>query len=288
MQVEALQDQFERTGMELVYGPNYGPDRWRPDDRTGWEKTADLSKGDIVVADRRPFLVDRVSGIPAEQWPKEYVDLWLTQEMPDTQTWRSRPLRVQGFWQNPGADTRIHGTIAPAHHNWDVLPEHYSVCHRCLELPPCRHVHNETVMRNASAKMARDMAILPGSCHACKEPITRRQKSFTFPGANLIRPDLGEHSAIFHTRSKCSGPLTAYDKRWAAAEEGRARLLYCDGRQTRHYDESTECTNPDCTGKGDLAELVEHKVRVWHHPQGDRVTRGCWCVAGLGALPDTD
>ena len=28
-------------------------------------------------------------------------------------------------------------------------------------------------------RMEKEMAILPGTCHACKEPITRRQKSFT-------------------------------------------------------------------------------------------------------------
>jgi hypothetical protein len=273
--------------MELLYGPDYGPDRWRPDQRTAWTQTFDLDKGDVVVADRKPFLVDRITEIPAEKWPKDYVDAWLKQNMPDTQTWRGRPIRVSGFWQNPGADTRLHGTIAPACHAWDVLPEHYSVCHKCLEIPPCRHVHNETVMRNATAKMARDMAILPGSCHACKEPITRRQKSFTFPGANLIRPDLGENSAIFHTRRKCMGSLQAYDKRWAAAEEGRRQFLYCDGRLTIHYDQSSECTEPECTAKGELADCVTHKVRIWHHPtDGSRVARGCWCLVGIGARND--
>jgi hypothetical protein len=265
---------------------SFDPDRWSPEQRTGWTTTADLEKGDVVVAKRQPFLVDRISEIRPEKWPKEYVDAWLKENMPDAQTWRRRPLRVDGFWQSPGADSRLHGTIAPASYAWDVLPEHYSVCHKCLEIPPCRHVHNETVMRNARAKMARDMAILPGSCHACKEPISKRQKSFTFPGANLIRPDLGDHSAIFHTRRKCAAAMRSYDKRWAAAEKGRSRLLYCEGRQTVHFDQSAECTNPDCTGKGELAEWVEHSVRVFHHPEGSRVTRGCWCLAGLGAISD--
>jgi hypothetical protein len=272
--------------IEMPNGPDYGPDRWRPSQPTAWMTTEELEPGNIIVAGRMPFLVDRLEELGSERWPQEYVDLWLKQEMPDAKTWRSRPVRVHGYWQNPGADTRLHNTVAPARHAWDVLPEHYSVCHKCLEIPPCRHVHNETVMRNATAKMARDMAILPGSCHACKEPISKRQKSFTFPGANLIRPDLGDHSAIFHTRHKCLDAMQTYDKKWAAAEPGRSRLLYCEGRQTRHYDQSTECTNPECTGKGALADCVDHSMRIWHHPQGDRVTRGCWCVAGLGALDD--
>src|SRR3954469_13470501 len=105
--------------MELLYGPDHGPDRWRPSQPTAWTQTTDLAEGDIVVADRKPFLVDRISEIPAERWPQDYVDAWLKAEMPDTREWRGRPLRVHGFWQNPGADTRLHNSIAPAQHAWD-------------------------------------------------------------------------------------------------------------------------------------------------------------------------
>lgn len=269
--------------IELPHGPDYGPDRWRPSQSTAWTETCELEKDDVIVADRKPFLIDRIQEIRSDQWPQEYVDLWLKQEMPDAETWRGRPLRVHGFWQSPGADTRLHSTIAPAKHTWDVLPEHYSVCHKCLELPPCRHVHTETVMRSATAKMARDMAILPGACHACKEPISTRQKTFTFPGANLIRPDLGDGSVIFHTRRKCFNAMHAYDKRWAAAEEGRRRFFYCEGTQTIHFDESTECTDAQCTATGELKDWVDHQCRIWHHPQGSRVARGCWCLVGIGA-----
>lgn len=269
--------------IELPHGPDYGPDRWRPSQSTAWTETCELEKDDVIVADRKPFLIDRIQEIRSDQWPQEYVDLWLKQEMPDAETWRSRPLRVHGFWQSPGADTRLHNTIAPAKHTWDVLPEHYSVCHKCLELPPCRHVHTETVMRSATAKMARDMAILPGACHACKEPISTRQKTFAFPGANLIRPDLGDGSVIFHTRRKCFNAMHAYDKRWAAAEEGRRRFFYCEGTQTIHFDQSTECTEAQCTATGELKDWVDHQCRIWHHPQGSRVARGCWCLVGIGA-----
>ncbi|MEU5043252.1 hypothetical protein, partial [Streptomyces griseorubiginosus] len=243
-------------------------DQWRPEQHTGWADTSDLAQGDVVVVNRQPFRIDRVDPITPDNWPQDYVDAWLKAGMPDADTWATRPMRVHGFFQQPGADPRRHSTAAPASHHWDVLPEHYSVCHACLEIPPCKHVHDNRVMRNATRRMSEAMAILPGTCHACKEPISKRQKAFTFPGSNLIRPDLGDHSAIFHTRGKCAGAMKAYDKRWAAAEEGRARFFHCAGNQTIHYDQSTECSNPECTAKGELADWVEHNLRVWHHPQG--------------------
>lgn len=266
--------------LEMSGGPDYGPDRWRPSQATAWEKTEDLEPGNVIVAGRMPFLVDRLEDVTPERWTQDYIDLWLKQEMPDAQTWKSRPIRVHGYWQNPGADTRLHSTVAPARHTWDVLPEHYSVCHKCLELPPCREVHTDTVMRNATAKMARDMAILPGVCHGCREPISKRQKHFTFPGTNLIRPDLGDSTAVFHTRGDCYGYLHGYDKRWAEAEPDRVRFFYCDGTQTQHHDDSLECSNPACTAVGGLKDLVEHKVWVRHHPRM-REAKGCWCLAGV-------
>lgn len=258
-------------------------DQWSPEQHTGWADTSELVQGDIVVANRQPFRIDRVDPVTPDNWTQEYVDAWLKADMPDADTWPNRPLRVHGFWQQAGADPRRHSCTAPAGHHWDVLPEHYSVCHVCLEIPPCRHVHNERVMGNATRKMAEDMTILPGSCHACKGPISSRQKSYTFPGSNLIRPDLGEDSAIFHTRGKCARAMKSYDKRWAEAEEGRTRVFFCEGTQTIHYDQSDECSNPACTAKGQLKDWVEHQCRIWHHPQGSRVARGCWCLVGIGA-----
>lgn len=274
--------------------PRFDPDAWRSGQRTGYASTEDLKKGQVVIAYRRAFLVDRVTGIPSEAWPQEYVDLWLEADMPDVATWIKRPMRVQGFWQTPEPDSRSHSTVAPAAHDWDLLPEHFSVCRLCHELPPCRHVHNDAVMSRASRKMAQDMAIVPGLCHGCREPITKRQKSFTFPGSNLIRPDLGDHSAIFHTRSKCYGALTSYDKRWAAAESDRTRLFFCEGTRTTHHTGDVDCDNPHCLGKGELKDLVDHRCSIWHRPgtpgelykamrdfgyepgEGDDI---CWCLA---------
>lgn len=267
-------------------------DRWYSGQPTGHCPTFKLTQGQFVIADRKPFRIERVRPLETHEWPDKWVELWRARGMPDADEWRERPYRVDGFWENPGADQRVHGTIAPHGHMWDVLPEHYAVCRLCGELPPCTHVHNERITERATERLNEDMAILPGACHGCREPITKRQKSFTFPGANLVRPDLGDHTAIFHTRGKCYSALASYDKRWAAAEPDRARLFFCEGTLVHHADGSRECSQDDCTAKGELRDLVDHRCTVWHRPTASRAMYDvigrageelCWCLDGAGA-----
>lgn len=241
-------------------------ERWYSGQPTQTVITTALATGQVVIAERRPFRVDRVAELPLNEWPEQFVTAWRERGQPEAAQWWDRPYKVTGLWEGPGADDRLHHTIAPAGHRWDVLPEHYAVCHRCGELPPCSHVHNERISAAAIERMEENLAILPGACHGCHEPITSRQKSFSFPGPNLVRPDLGDDSAIFHTRRQCYGALTAYDKRWAAAEADRTRLFFCEGMRTWHYDGTGECDRPDCTGKGEMASLVDHRVSIWHRP----------------------
>lgn len=276
------------------------PDRWHYAGRARLVITSKLTRGTLVIAQRRPFRIDRIAELSTDKWPERYVTAWRDAGMPDTDTWWNRPVRVTGFWGEPDADTRAHATVAPASHGWEALPEHYMVCHLCRELPPCTHVHNEAIASRAEARFAEDMAILPSSCHGCREPITKRQKSFTFPGANLIRPDFGDNSAIFHTRGSCRDALTSYDKRWTAAEPDRTRWFFCEGTRVWHHDGSSECDRADCHAKGDMTRLVDHRCQIWHHP-GDldaaygalnsfvpgvdtgQDHTGCWCLKGATA-----
>jgi hypothetical protein len=270
-------------------------DRWYSAQATEGRSTTRLTTGTIVIAGRRPFRIDRVTELPTDQWPDKFVTAWREAGMPDVEQWASRPYRVSGLFEGPNADDRLHSTAAAASHLWDVLPEHYAVCHRCFELPPCSHAHNERITALATERMEEDMAILPGACHGCRGPITKRQKAFTFPGANLIRPDFGDDSAIFHTRGRCYYALTSYDKRWTEAEEGRERFFYCDGTVVHHHDGTDECDNPQCVGKGAMRKLVDHRCQIWHRPDTDARLYGamrdfgqepgeghdtCWCVSG--------
>ncbi|WP_097964929.1 hypothetical protein [Streptomyces sp. or20] len=258
----------------------YDPDEWRP--AQGHSRlranTDRLKPGSILVWDRQPYRLIEVRERDHADWPQNYRDAWVKHGMPDPTTWSYRP-RVVVLRHDDQPQAKPLHLLCPDSTYWYVLPEHYWVCRTCQELPPCRHVHNETVIDRAAERMEKEMAIMPGVCHGCREPISSRQKSFTFPGPNLIRPDLGDGSAIFHTRNDCAGSMKAYDERWAAAEEGRRRYFYCEGTKTLHHDGTGECTAPDCLAKGNLASWVEHKLWIQHHPRSSPEVQGCWCLA---------
>lgn len=261
----------------------YDPDEWRPHGPWGQylptPTTGRLEPGQLVVWERQPYRVVEVRERAHHDWPENYREAWVKHGMPDPATWEYRPRVVVLRHEDQPKSKAIH-LIGPDNKSWYLLPEHYSVCRLCHELPPCRHVHTEAVMDRARERMDKDMAILPGVCHGCREPITKRQKRFTFPGPNLIRPDLGDNSAVFHTRRDCYGALDSYDKRWAKAEPGRERLFYCPGTITEHHDGSSECSRPDCVAKGDHTGLVQHALWLRHHPRM-REAKGCWCLAGV-------
>jgi hypothetical protein len=257
------------------------PDEWRPHGPWGrhldTRPTGRLQAGQLVVWDRQPYRVLEVRERAQHDWPEAYRKGWVKYGMPDPATWEYRP-RLVVLRHEDQPDAKPLHLVGPDNKSWYLLPEHYSICRLCHELPPCRHVHTEAVMDRARERMEKEMAILPGVCHGCREPISKRQKHFTFPGPNLIRPDLGDHTAVFHTRGDCYGYLTSYDKRWAAAEAGRERFFHCPGTLTVHHDDSSECSHSDCVAQGAHKALVEHAVWIRHHPRM-REARGCWCLA---------
>jgi hypothetical protein len=253
----------------------YDRDAWSPKE-SGYRTASSLKPGEITVWERKAYRVVEVREKAHANWPERYRDEWVKAGMPDPTGWYYRPLVV--VLQNesdPTADA-LH-LIGPGNRTWYTLPEHYSICHRCHEIPPCTHVHTEGVMERANEHMAEQMAIMPGFCHACNEPITHRQKSTVFSGPNLIRPDFGDDSAVFHLRGSCYGDVESYDKRWAAAT-GSKRRFFCNGHMAVHIDKSLTCTEgAECPGD------VQHQSREWHHPEHrDRPGLGitCWCLAG--------
>jgi hypothetical protein len=252
----------------------YNPDTWRP--AQGDYRTATtLEPGEITVWERKPYLVAEIRERAAVDWPAQYQEAWVTAGMPDPATWRQRPvvLVLRDVDQETAKPLHLCG---PAGGQWYAIPEHFSICRLCHELPPCTHVHTEAIMGRANERMAAEMALMPGCCLSCNEPITRRQKSVTFTGPNLIRPDFGSDTAIFHLREKCSSSLLSYDQRWAQAT-GSKRRFYCEGHQTIHLDGSMACTElVECPGD------VDHRSRAWHHPEHrQRYDRAdwCWCLA---------
>lgn len=131
---------------------------------------------------------------------------------------------------------------------WQVYPdEHYPVCASCSGPLPCREKEAERVAQAEIAQMGRYE--IPGICPACREVVTSRQRSVTFP-ENLELP--GGPPVTFHLRGECFYVAGEYEKRWVAADPGRRRCtLTCRGHVTNHGDGTYDCTAlDDCPGPG--------------------------------------
>ncbi len=261
-------------------------DRWYYNGEHRNAYTTELAIGDIIVGTRKPYRLLGIWPRPHVNWNDRYLTAWETSGRPDPETWRHRPFALR-IISEFGTEPQDYDCEVTASARWTVLPEHFAICRLCGELPPCTETHNNHIVEREAARFADAMQILPGACHHCKELITRRQGSIRFEGANLIRPDLGENSALFHTRSKCWNAAFDYDKRWAAAEPGRRGKLSCPGNVTRHADGTAECLlGENCAGEKDaLGEWMRHAgLETRHYPAWvgrDGQTRpgtDCWCT----------
>jgi len=258
------------------------PSRWYYSGEHRSTYTDKLQPGDIIVAKRRPYRIREIKPRPHVNWGEEYLAAWEKSGQPDPETWWHRPfVLVLTEEDKPNSKREFHCEAAGSQY-WTVLPEHYAVCRLCGELPPCRDVHTDAVVEHATAKMNEAMQILPGACHACREQIRPRQGSIRFEGENLIRPDLGNNSAVFHTRRQCFGAAFDYDKKWAVAEPGRRGKLHCVGLVVHHFDGSNECSlGVGCAGPMDaLGEWMRHRGGETWHSAGRGYADDCWCTSG--------
>ena len=194
-----------------------------------------LRSGMLVIFDRKPYRIVEIREIPPDLWGEEWherfeaaVADWerypnpLQRQRwprPELATWRDRPVSVVLRPDKQPQAQPIH-LRGRASQQWDVLPEHYAVCNACGELPPCQHEIDEDRIERTMDRTEELMAIQPGCCLGCTEPITSRMKAVRFPGPNLWRPDLGPDSAVFHARQECSGAADSYRKQWE--EKGHA------------------------------------------------------------------
>ena len=87
----------------------------------------------------------------------------------------------------------------PMRSRWIRLPEHYPICHQCLELSPCSHSLTEARVEEQVARMRR--YDVTGVCPACRQPVSERQARRTFD-VNLVVP--GGPPVTFHLRSSCA------------------------------------------------------------------------------------
>lgn len=189
------------------------------------DRDPQLKPGMIVIVQRSPYRIAQINEIPFEQWPfactdawKEVFDWWANsrtdEPAPEPATWRDRPIEMvlESMTMEVNATTRVKASRV-----WDVLPEHYAVCRSCGELPPCREEEIEIATRRQMVESLRTMAIPAGACMGCGEAISGQQKSVSFPGPNLLRPDLADGTVRFHARSECSHWVYAYQGQWEDA-----------------------------------------------------------------------
>lgn len=247
---------------------------WQPDQRRDYSCPRDLLPGQIAVIERKPFRILEVREREFVDWDQDDQDTWNRAGRPDPANWPRRPMTIAARHEPEQAAAPEHFVMQATEQVY-ILPEHYSVCRSCGELPPCRHNELEEAIAREQRRMEKTLAILPGCCHACNQPITSRQRHIRFPGPNLMRPDFGDDSAAFHLRQDCRARAAEYDRHWAQ-HTGRQKLLYCPGRVTVHFNGKLECTEGHvCPGD------VEHAGEERHHPQvGAPSSFGCWCIAG--------
>lgn len=132
------------------------------------------------------------------------------------EAWPNRPRGVE--LQPMAGGKRLHaGWPHPGWAYWYPLDEHHPVCATCGEPFPCREVDAAKEAARQMVKVEKLMAIGPGCCWHCGEPITSRQVALSFTGENLLLP--GAPSPSFHQR-KTGGCLYAakeYEKKWREA-----------------------------------------------------------------------
>lgn len=211
--------------MSRRLGPPRSYEEWRPEQEADMTiATAEEIRPNTVVAwNYKPLLIVRTEEIHFANWPDSYLTTWTEAGEPVPETWDARPLYIHHRADRTNDPVKL--GKAPASWTYLVLPKHYAVCSHCGELPPCQEVFLDRVMAVESKRMDFEMRLMHGMCHACGDRVTPREHSVLFPGDNLIRPDLGTNTAVFHARRHCLPITLAYQDRWMAAAEGRTARI---------------------------------------------------------------
>lgn len=180
----------------------------------------EIQPNTVVAWNYKPLLIARTEAIHFANWPDSYLRTWEAAGTPDPDSWEGRPLYIHNRPDRTNDPLKL--GKAPASWRYFVLPKHYSVCSHCGELPPCQEVFLDRVMAVESRRIDFEMRLTHGTCHGCGDRVTGREHSVLFPGGNLIRPDLGANTAVFHTRRHCLPVALAYQDRWLRAAQDRA------------------------------------------------------------------
>jgi hypothetical protein len=199
-------------------------DEWFPEQSNTTEATlGSLKPGQVIAWNFEPFRVIEVRDKPLAQWSDAFLAAWREAGEPPPDLWSHRPMDLEYRIDRPGEPLMLGKGAASK--LFVVLPEHYAVCSQCGQLPPCRDELADRIMAVESRRIAFEMELTIGDCHGCGERVRPREHSTLYPGENLIRPDLGENTAVFHTRQSCLEVALAYQERWLTGDPRRKPLV---------------------------------------------------------------
>lgn len=232
----------------MPYGDTWRPDFARPErgvPQVGW----------LVGYEHQVWRVLTVTPWPRDKWTDEDRERVAARgvKAAPVNVWM-RPVDV-AVPADPAAARSLEKSFSarPFQTRWWVMrDEHYPVCRRCGEPPPCREVWAGAVAARHMRELARFETA--GVCPACSEVISARQKSLTF-SENLRIP--GGPPVTFHRRGRCFWEAISYEKEWVAADPKRRRVeLTCPGWLTNHGDGTFECTQGAACRGGDVGHEV--------------------------------
>jgi hypothetical protein len=222
---------------------------WRPAEVSGRYDRSRPKVGDVVAYDYRAWEVTHVRDAVATPEEEEQLAGYVQQFRDQAQPYRVSLRRVHGAPHERENDQHLIALRVPprAYGEFPTYAHGRVPLCSCHGHPwPCRE-HVEHLAAEAALKRAeREMAILPGCCPECGEPVTSRQKSITFGGPNVRNP-LAE-GPTFHLRRKCRHGARQYEELWVNDEPGRARSLLtlkCAGNLIVHGDGTAECFGAD-------------------------------------------
>lgn len=272
----------------LYHNGAVDPDRWEPDRGTYHNRTRP-QVGDLVAWRYAAWRVQSVT-------PIEDYDLTDSQQKqlagfkPEFRE-RHRPFHIvlrhhsgpvhikpgetAGFKKLHDGSREVSFTSWPHRRAWPVLTDPYMTCSCHGHIWPCETRDQMVVAAHQAAQMDRLLiTTTPGVCAACREPITDRQKSLTFPEPSLLVP--GAPGPTFHAgRGDCWASAETYERNGRlVADPYLPRLASCPGIRFIHEAQHLtgagriDCTaGPDCTGHHGPA----------HRDRGGRSTNPpCW------------
>jgi hypothetical protein len=215
--------------------------RWYPDHT---RSTSTPEAGDLIAFRHAAWRVIEVNPVPEDGWTEEEqrdISRWELRFRAQVSPTRMviRPARIAA--DDPRSrDHDLHLRVGSGLRTWDIyIDEHYPLCAQCGEPTPCRDRLGQLMAQQALDKMSRYE--LSGTCPACWEPVTGRQKSVTFSD-NLEIP--GGPAVTFHIgRGRCRSVAAKYEQRWVAGDPtARRTTLSCPGDVTNHNDGTYDCT----------------------------------------------